>query len=201
MHKKLWLTVCFLICFSQGIGCKGSWLLTSTQMHNLLKMQNGKYFICCFHPKLPKHACTPAWPSIHPSFIFYLSVCLSVFLSFWEGGGGNQPPGFTNQKWPWNGDNKPEFLPGGGPMVRVTEYPDSLMRLTMSSWCMWVMSVPLTARIRSPTWRRPHRSAGLFSKIRPTTTRHAAVSLQCKYKVCLLGLHRASSRHAAISLQ
>ena len=56
-------------------------------------------------------------------------------------------------------------------MVRTTEYPDSLMRLTMSSWCMWVMSTPFTAMMRSPMCSWPHLSAGLRSMIRPATDR------------------------------
>ena len=43
------------------------------------------------------------------------------------------------------------------------------MMLTMSSWCMCMMSMPLTERIRSPTCSRPHSWAGLFSRIRPDT--------------------------------
>ena len=51
--------------------------------------------------------------------------------------------------------------------MSVTENPESLMRVTMSSWCECVMLEPLTARIRSPTCNCPHRSAGLPSIIRP----------------------------------
>ena len=58
-------------------------------------------------------------------------------------------------------------IPCGGPTVRVTEYPESLIRFTMSSWCMCMMLVELTARMRSPTCRRPQRTAGLPSEIRP----------------------------------
>ncbi len=41
------------------------------------------------------------------------------------------------------------------------------MMLTMSSWCMRMMSTLLTARIRSPTCSFPQRSAGEPSMIRP----------------------------------
>ena len=41
------------------------------------------------------------------------------------------------------------------------------MTLTISSCNMFDMSMLFTARIRSPTRRRPHRSAGLFSMMRP----------------------------------
>lgn len=39
----------------------------------------------------------------------------------------------------------------GGPMVRVTEKPESLIRFTMSPWCSAVMSKWFTARMWSPT--------------------------------------------------
>lgn len=58
-------------------------------------------------------------------------------------------------------------LPSPGMMRRVTVLPASLMRLTMSEWDLLVMEHPFTAKIRSPTFSLPHRSAGLPSIIRP----------------------------------
>lgn len=58
-------------------------------------------------------------------------------------------------------------LPSPGMMRRVTVFPASLMRLTMSEWDLLVMEHPFTAKIRSPTFSLPHRSAGLPSIIRP----------------------------------
>jgi len=37
----------------------------------------------------------------------------------------------------------------------------------MSPWCRELMSTRLTARMRSPTFRRPQRSAGEPAMIRP----------------------------------
>ena len=48
----------------------------------------------------------------------------------------------------------------GGPTVRVTLYPLSLIRLTISPWWREAISTWFTARILSPTCSRPHRSAG-----------------------------------------
>lgn len=52
-------------------------------------------------------------------------------------------------------------------MRRVTVFPASLMRLTMSECDLLVMEHPFTAKIRSPTFSLPQRSAGLPSIIRP----------------------------------
>ena len=48
----------------------------------------------------------------------------------------------------------------GGPTVKVTLYPLSLMRLTMSPWWRELISTWFTARILSPTCSLPQRSAG-----------------------------------------
>lgn len=58
-------------------------------------------------------------------------------------------------------------LPSPGMMRRVTVFPASLMRLTMSECDLLVMEHPFTAKIRSPTFSLPQRSAGLPSIIRP----------------------------------
>lgn len=58
-------------------------------------------------------------------------------------------------------------LPSPGIMRRVTVFPASLIRLTMSECDLFVMEHPLTANIRSPTFSFPQRSAGLPSIIRP----------------------------------
>lgn len=50
---------------------------------------------------------------------------------------------------------------------RVTLRPASLMSLTMSAWGMLMMDWLFTARMRSPTFSLPQRSAGLPSMIRP----------------------------------
>ena len=60
-----------------------------------------------------------------------------------------------------------KILPKGGPTVNTTLYPESLIKLTISPWCRVEMSTRLTAKIRSPMWSRPHRSAGLPLMIRP----------------------------------
>lgn len=52
-------------------------------------------------------------------------------------------------------------------MRSVTVFPASLMRLTMSEWDLLVMEQPFTARMRSPTFSFPQRSAGLPSMMRP----------------------------------
>lgn len=57
--------------------------------------------------------------------------------------------------------------PSPGMMRSVTVFPASLMRLTMSEWDLLVMEHPFTARMRSPTFSFPQRSAGLPSMIRP----------------------------------
>ena len=49
----------------------------------------------------------------------------------------------------------------------TTLYPLSLMRLTISPWWRALMSTWLTARMRSPTCSRPHRSAGEPAMMRP----------------------------------
>uniref|UniRef100_A0A8W7P836 Uncharacterized protein n=1 Tax=Anopheles coluzzii TaxID=1518534 RepID=A0A8W7P836_ANOCL len=46
-------------------------------------------------------------------------------------------------------------------IVSFTCRPDSLIRFTTSLWLMPVMSIELTAMIRSPIFSSPHRSAGL----------------------------------------
>lgn len=60
-----------------------------------------------------------------------------------------------------------DTLPSPGMMRRVTVFPASLMRLTMSECDLLVMEHPLTAKMRSPTFSLPQRSAGLPSIIRP----------------------------------
>lgn len=52
-------------------------------------------------------------------------------------------------------------------MRSVTVFPASLMRLTMSEWDLLVMEHAFTARMRSPTFSFPQRSAGLPSMMRP----------------------------------
>ena len=70
-------------------------------------------------------------------------------------------------------------------MRSVTVFPASLMRLTMSEWDLLVMEHPFTARMRSPTFSFPQRSAGLPSMMRPilwgmaTHALPAMVNLTC----------------------
>ena len=106
-----------------------------------------------------------------------LTIC-EVRLTFWEG--------WLYVKWDWFSErvdymwNETDLLrelticevrltlweallevsSGGGPTVRATEKPESLMRLTTSLWCIQEVSTLLTARMRSPTCSRPHRAAG-----------------------------------------
>lgn len=60
-----------------------------------------------------------------------------------------------------------QLSPSSGMMCSVTVSPASLMSLTMSACGMLMMDCPFTARIRSPTFSFPHRSAGLPSMMRP----------------------------------
>ena len=60
-----------------------------------------------------------------------------------------------------------DYFSPGGPIVSVTLSPASLIMLTMSLWCMSMMSPLLTAIRRSPTFTLPHLSVGLPSMIRP----------------------------------
>lgn len=57
--------------------------------------------------------------------------------------------------------------PSPGMIRSVTVFPASLIRLTISEWDLLVMEQPFTARIRSPTFSFPQRSAGLPSMMRP----------------------------------
>ncbi len=57
--------------------------------------------------------------------------------------------------------------PSPGMIRSVTVFPASLIRLTISEWDLLVMEQLFTARIRSPTFSFPQRSAGLPSMMRP----------------------------------
>lgn len=52
-------------------------------------------------------------------------------------------------------------------ILRLTLRPASLISLTMSACGMLTMDWPFTARMRSPTFSFPQRSAGLPSMMRP----------------------------------
>lgn len=88
------------------------------------------------------------------------------------------------------------YSPSPGMMRSVTVLPASLMRLTMSEWDLLVILCWFTARMRSPTFSFPQRSAGLPSMIRPIlwgmathalpamVTIHVWYMIQCVCRAC-----------------
>lgn len=86
--------------------------------------------------------------------------------------------------WSW----RMRVLPSPGMILSETVFPASLIRLTMSECDLFVMEQPFTARIRSPTFSFPQRSAGLPSMMRPilwgiATQEFPAFCISC---VCVL---------------
>lgn len=71
-------------------------------------------------------------------------------------------------------------LPSCAIILRVTLRPASLISLTMSACGMLTMDWPFTARIRSPTFSFPLRSAGLPSMMRPILWGTAVGRIQVK---------------------
>lgn len=71
-------------------------------------------------------------------------------------------------------------LPSCAMILRVTLRPASLISLTISACGMLTMDWPFTARIRSPTFSFPQRSAGLPSMMRPILWGTAVGRIQVK---------------------
>lgn len=61
------------------------------------------------------------------------------------------------------------------------------MRLTISEWDLLVMEHPFTARMRSPTFSFPQRSAGLPSMMRPILWGMATHALPAMVNIDMLG--------------
>lgn len=80
---------------------------------------------------------------------------------------------------------KMRALPSPGMILSETVLPASLIRLTMSECDLFVMEQPLTARIRSPTFSFPQRSAGLPSMMRPILWGIATQAFPAFYVRCV----------------
>lgn len=79
------------------------------------------------------------------------------------------------------------YSPSPGMIRSVTVFPASLMRLTISEWDLLVMEHPFTARMRSPTFSFPQRSAGLPSMMRPILWGMATHALPAMVNIDKLG--------------